>query len=306
MGAATASLSAWRRARRLCLPSYIPSVAFARGVLDMMEPPARVLLGRVDHSTVPDAVRPALDAAYRSLTAASAAALSDALAASPAATEDSRRLAASIVGLAPPEPVQPLVDEVAGLPVDAPLRLALTGIVTRAGQDRDRIVTELAEWYDDTMDRLSGSYKRRVQRFLFVYALLLTLVLNLDAIALTNALWQNRSLRTAAIQAASSSPAPAIAVDTAPAGTQEEAAKRAVDAVRDAAALRLPLGWSGVGADRSDPRRIPGDPGGWALKIAGWLLTALALSLGAPFWFDLLGRLVNMRSSGPKPGPAAG
>ncbi|MDI1313930.1 hypothetical protein [Prosthecobacter sp.] len=36
--------------------------------------------------------------------------------------------------------------------------------------------------------------------------------------------------------------------------------------------------------------------------IAGWLITAIAASLGAPFWFDLLGRFVNVRASGKVPG----
>ena len=33
----------------------------------------------------------------------------------------------------------------------------------------------------------------------------------------------------------------------------------------------------------------------------GWLLTALAGLMGAPFWFDTLKTLVNVRSAGPKP-----
>jgi hypothetical protein len=36
-------------------------------------------------------------------------------------------------------------------------------------------------------------------------------------------------------------------------------------------------------------------------KIAGWLIMAFALAFGAPFWFDLLGKLVNIRKSGLKP-----
>lgn len=32
-------------------------------------------------------------------------------------------------------------------------------------------------------------------------------------------------------------------------------------------------------------------------SIFGWLLTAIAISFGAPFWFDLLNRLMNIRSS---------
>jgi hypothetical protein len=59
----------------------------------------------------------------------------------------------------------------------------------------------------------------------------------------------------------------------------------------------LPIGWSPtthppLSADYSWP---------WLIKVAGWLLTALALSLGAPFWFDLLNKLVNMRHGMTKP-----
>ena len=37
-------------------------------------------------------------------------------------------------------------------------------------------------------------------------------------------------------------------------------------------------------------------------RILGFLLTALAISLGAPFWFDLLGKFVQLRSTGPRIG----
>jgi len=36
-------------------------------------------------------------------------------------------------------------------------------------------------------------------------------------------------------------------------------------------------------------------------KLLGWIVTALAVSLGAPFWFDLLRKLVNIRNAGQKP-----
>ena len=42
-----------------------------------------------------------------------------------------------------------------------------------------------------------------------------------------------------------------------------------------------------------------------AFKLLGWLMTALAVSIGAPFWFDLFGRLVNLRATGAKPAPPA-
>jgi hypothetical protein len=61
--------------------------------------------------------------------------------------------------------------------------------------------------------------------------------------------------------------------------------------------LSLPLGW----------RSSPGSITAWASKIAGLLFTTIALSLGAPFWFDLLSRFVGVGSSGQEPDiPSAG
>jgi hypothetical protein len=42
-------------------------------------------------------------------------------------------------------------------------------------------------------------------------------------------------------------------------------------------------------------------PGIWPLTLVGWLITALMISLGAPFWFDLLGKASNLRGVGTKP-----
>jgi len=38
----------------------------------------------------------------------------------------------------------------------------------------------------------------------------------------------------------------------------------------------------------------------------GWLITALSISLGAPFWFDLLSKLVKLRGTGTKADPSSG
>ena len=56
----------------------------------------------------------------------------------------------------------------------------------------------------------------------------------------------------------------------------------------------LGLGWKNVVWEEVD----------WYVvltKLMGWIVTALAISLVAPFWFDLLRKLVNLRSSGNKP-----
>jgi hypothetical protein len=92
--------------------------------------------------------------------------------------------------------------------------------------------------------------------------------------------------------------------------------------------LNLPFGWTcGMGSDESSdtskPANTPASPAkgkaaanatsgcvweqqpsgtdGWVLKFLGLLATTLAISQGAPFWFDLLQKLVNLRLSGDAP-----
>ena len=63
-------------------------------------------------------------------------------------------------------------------------------------------------------------------------------------------------------------------------------------------ALRLPIGWSDVVAGNWPAGNEWG--GVWRRTVAslfGWLLTAFAVSLGAPFWFDALNKIMVIRST---------
>ena len=64
----------------------------------------------------------------------------------------------------------------------------------------------------------------------------------------------------------------------------------------------LPIGWNCVGNRAWDywdcaETKLRKEP----ITILGWIVTAIALSLGAPFWFDLLQKFVNLRGAGVKP-----
>jgi hypothetical protein len=64
-------------------------------------------------------------------------------------------------------------------------------------------------------------------------------------------------------------------------------------------AIGLPLGWKlKLGTGQQD---IPNETRLILSKLVGLLLTAAALSLGAPFWFDLLSKFVRVRGTGPPP-----
>ena len=61
--------------------------------------------------------------------------------------------------------------------------------------------------------------------------------------------------------------------------------------------LGLPIGWTQSAADENDPRSLYIHAQRWPVRIVGWLLTAFAVSLGAPFWFDILNKFVVVRST---------
>lgn len=109
------------------------------------------------------------------------------------------------------------------------------------------------------------------------------------------------------------SPAASANPSSAPAQTQAAAAQ--TSAAKPAAAnldeglaadidlLRktyLPIGWT---RDYFD--HLGCSPLLWLSALLGWLLTACAASLGAPFWFDVLGKIMVIRTS-VKPGEKSG
>jgi hypothetical protein len=138
------------------------------------------------------------------------------------------------------------------------------------------------------MGRLSGAYKRWVTAVLFVVGLVLASAGNVSAFHTAQTLWQQPAVRQAALNAAEQ----AAAKSASPDGLIEEN----VRTVQDLAGIGMPVGWAS-GTHWSDLA--------WTVShLAGWLVTALLLTLGAPFWFDVLSRLVSLRATGAKPGPA--
>jgi hypothetical protein len=156
-------------------------------------------------------------------------------------------------------------------------------------------------WYNNSMDRVGGWYKRWTQRVLFILAFVVVFAANADTLMLIQRLTMDGAVRAALVNAAQDAaklPAPeGGAVDT------------RVNAVLDRAKdLNLPLGWA---LAVNDPRHIPLEKSGWdfsgwlLFKVFGLLISACAVSLGAPFWFDLLSKFVNIRGTGVPPAKPA-
>jgi len=182
------------------------------------------------------------------------------------------------------KPVQPL-REALGQFANPMVRRALLALLDAAGNDMAQVRENIEDWYDSAMERVSGWYRRRVQRIIFVLGLLLAVALNADTIAMGIALYQQDALRAALVLAAEQQ----VAAESLPV-LDGQGAQGVVIQLRE---LGLPLGWSNT----ADPFLYPVNLVGWLIKLLGWLLTALAVSLGAPFWYEILQKAVTLRNS---------
>ena len=177
----------------------------------------------------------------------------------------------------------------------------------------ERLQKNVEQWFNDAMDRVSGWYKRWTQVLLVVLALVAVSVTNADTIALSKRLARDSALRASLVAAASdivkSAPSPSGAAAApgaatpAPAPTPTPLPPDLRDKVfAQAQQINLPLGWATTPVDPYAAEQVPGDIGGWLLKMCGLLISAAMVSLGAPFWFDTLSRFVNLRGAGTPPG----
>ena len=178
-------------------------------------------------------------------------------------------------------------------------RTVLLALTSSAEGDLAAARASIERWFDHAMDRLSGAYKRHINVWLLVLGFVVAAATNADSILLVQRLEHEGALRAQVT---------ARAEHAAAAGQKPAIDPAQIDQIEQ---MDL-LFWDTeclVTADEaaSHPRaaREPELSLAWAewlgLKIIGCLMTALAVSLGAPFWFELLGRVVNLRATGIKP-----
>lgn len=179
------------------------------------------------------------------------------------------------------------------LTAQAGVQRSLSAFVASADGDYKRVVMQISTWFDGYMDRVGGAYKRRTQWLLVIFAIVVVVTLNIDALRI--------------FQQLSAQPAFAASV----AAHADRLIKKAEP---DQVGQPTPTLGQLMSSLSSDIATMP-FPVGWPdfhfkslwisfwqwQKIVGLLITAIAASLGAPFWFDALSRLASLRSGGAKP-----
>ena len=385
---------------KLHLPSYIPARSFALALLDILE----------YHK--PDAERTTVKPDQQDGTAHDGQTITP-----PTVKPDRKAELAGIIELLKRESPLDVSEHLGGLEkllmnpgLDPAIRTHLMGAVASTQTRLQKLHDSTEVWFNNSMDRVSGAYKRYTQRVLLIIGVVLAVFLNADTVHMWKTLAENDALRTAMAERAvrllpaldtvvngdtakksvtppsdlqgtqrdtgggtgattetvaedsgnrAGTPTGAPRPDQPP--TQPDTAKAPQPIPPDSAAklkylvaramldsMELKLGWTredwaylgfkpkpasadstakttpeakdAKGASRPQAgASTPIQPGGkndgdkagnvsfltyvgrWLVKILGLLMTGFAISLGAPFWFDMLNKVISIRAAGQSP-----
>lgn len=207
----------------------------------------------------------------------------------------------------------------------------LLSLLDDAENDLVKFTKSVETWFDDTQERAAGWYKRRITFITFLVGLVIAILFNIDTIQISGNLSKNPKIREQYVKMAGQ-----LAGDTTlmkSAYDKDLAKKLEKDSVfikskkiKNAQELKkqiadsvnkVVLNGQKVLLNRMDTlcayteksevvltaKRTKwkfSSRDSW-MNLLGCLLTAIALSLGAPFWFDLLNKLMKLRGAVAKP-----
>ncbi len=195
---------------------------------------------------------------------------------------------AGISSASPQINIEAIRKNIANLKNSAVQRVVIIAIDTADG-DIFKAQKNIEAWYNSGMDRVSGRYKRSTHWVIFWIGLIAAVSLNINTITFADYLYHNDAVR-------------AVVVERAEQASRNPAFSKEIHSVIQVSPeiFRLPIGWSkGWSSTGPDVKQNTFE---WWWKnvlerIFGWLITALAATIGAPFWFDILNKVMVIRST---------
>lgn len=177
------------------------------------------------------------------------------------------------------------------------LKQSLVSILDAAENDLGKFKKGISDWFDLSMERVTGWYKRYAQCWLLILGLALAIACNVDMIRIIHVLSIDPKVREAVVANATAY----VQKQNAEPANSQNAAPDFKSALAQLNQPQLPIGWDASARSYLfENGTLHRDHA--VSAIFGWLVTALAASLGAPFWFDTLQRFINIRANGRAPG----
>ncbi|MCC5645970.1 hypothetical protein LC607_24140 [Nostoc sp. CHAB 5824] len=164
-------------------------------------------------------------------------------------------------------------------------------------EEINQFKNEVETWFDRSMARASGVYKRNAKGVAILIGISIAILTNTDTFHLIKRLSQDSVIRSTITQSASQR------IDYI---KDPEARKQIEKVLGDTS---VPIGWQNIN-QQFELLDVKDSNNGKVLLIriwqgfkliCGWIVSGLAIAMGAPFWFDILNKVVNVRNAGPKP-----
>ncbi len=184
------------------------------------------------------------------------------------------------------------------LPDDFKRRLLQS--LAEANNGLEDVRRDIEGWFNDCMDRISGTYKKKAQTFIVIISLGVVATLNVDTIQIIQYLYNHPAESEALADRISETiqelepEENTTAADTL---SKEDKIDLKITELKgiqaSLKATQVPIGWQ-----EGDGKISFGEI---CQKILGLLFSVIAGIVGAPFWFQTLNKLVNLRGSGAKP-----
>jgi hypothetical protein len=163
------------------------------------------------------------------------------------------------------------------------IRSVILSAINSSGGDTAAVRSAIEAWYNAGMDRVAGWYRRRTHWIVIGIATVITIGLNVNTITIFRSLEQNSALRESIVQQAST--------------TGANASLTGEQAKQELSKVSLPIGWTNVAWPATGQWTTGQNLIAGVMALAGWALSIFAISLGAPFWFDILNKFIVVRAT---------
>jgi hypothetical protein len=164
---------------------------------------------------------------------------------------------------------------------------------------------EVENWFDKSMERAEGVYKRNAKLVAILIGSLVAVAVNADTVHIVSRLTQDQILRSTLVKAADESITnTGLTSDCFTTNNNDAKCSEALKKFnRVTKTLSLPIGWGPE--NRKQQRQEVRSLGflGFFRQVLGWFVSGVALSMGANFWYEMLGKFINVRNTGRVPPP---
>lgn len=158
--------------------------------------------------------------------------------------------------------------------------------------DLESVKENVVKWYSGYMDRVSGWYKRLSQKRLFILGFIVALALNVNLITITKEIYNKSEIRKDLVLIGS-----ALQLEE---NYSDFSSGDLVNVLKDNYQLLdkagISLGWRQLSTMKTldSKEKVKA----LILMFFGWVICAVAVTRGAPFWFGVLSSIGNLRSTG--------